>query len=58
MNLDLMVSKDLGTIGLVFLIAFVALIFLKIVKSILTKIFIALIIAGVFAVYLYFKSSL
>jgi len=48
-----MINENLGTIGLVFLISFVALIFLKIVKSILTKILIALIIAGVFAVYLY-----
>ena len=50
-------TKNLGTIGLVFLASLAVLIFLKFIKSLLIKVLMALLITAIFALCLYYQTD-
>lgn len=53
----LLTPKNLGTIALIFFASLIVLMFLRFIKSFVIKLLIALLITGVFALYLYLKIS-
>jgi hypothetical protein len=50
-------TKNLGTIGLVFVASLVILFFLKRIRSLIVKIFLALLVAVIFGLCLYFRTA-